>query len=74
MLLVGPTNPVNTVNRLLVADTATKGIARVSRVRDESTVANTLDDFPNPMRLRVGRMDFYQFGHARIVGEEQARA
>jgi hypothetical protein len=33
-----------------------------------------LDNLPHSVRLRVIRMNFNQFGHARIVGEQGARA
>ena len=74
VLLVRPADSVNSVDRLLVTNAATKRITGIRRVRDQSTVANYLDDFPDPMRLRIGRMNFDQFGHARIVGERNAHA
>ena len=74
VFLVRPANPVDSINGLLIANTTSEGVARISRVRDQVAVANPLDDLCDPTRLRVGRVNFDQFGHARIVGEQNGRA
>jgi len=74
VFLVRPANPVNSVDCLLVTDPATKCVTGIGWVCDQSAVANHLDNSPDPVRLRVGRMNFNQFSHARIVGEQNGRA
>lgn len=74
VLLVCPADSVDSADGFLVADTTSEGIAGIRRVRYQSAVANSLDDLCDPMRLRVSRVNFDHFGHARIVGELDVRA
>ncbi len=73
MLLVGTSNPANSVDGLSVTYMATKCIAGISRIRDQPTALNDSGDHCYPTRLRVNGMHFYEFGHARIVGEQPLR-
>ena len=74
VFLVGFANPVNSIDGLLVTDTASEGIARIGRVRDQVPIPNAFHDLPDPTRLRVTGVNFDQLGHARIVGEQNVRA
>ena len=73
MLLVGTPNSANSVDGLPVANMTTEGVAGVRRIRDESPALNDAHDRSNPMRLRVCRVHFDEFSHARIVGEQRLR-
>ena len=59
---------MNSIDRLLVTNTAAEGVAGVRGVRDQPPVPDNLDDLLDAPRLRIGRMNFDEFGHARIVG------
>jgi len=74
VFLVRPANPVDSIDGFLVTDTTAERIARIRRVRNQVAVANSIDDLSDPTRLRVSRVNFDQFGHARIVGEQNVRA
>ena len=74
VLLIRAANPMNAVNRLFVAYMAAKCVAGIRRVRDKATIADDFHDSLHPARLRVCRMNFDEFRHARIVGEPRLRA
>ncbi len=73
VVLVGAANSSNSVNRLLVTDLATKGIARIGRISDKSAALNIPNDHGDTPYLRVFGMNFDEFCHARIVGERSRR-
>lgn len=74
VLLVRAADPMNSVNRLLVANVTAECIAGIRRVRDKASIADDLHNSLNPARLRVRRVNFDEFRHARIVGERRLRA
>ena len=68
VLLVCAANSVNSINRSLVANVTAECVARIGWVGDQSATLDYLHDLPHTARLWVGRMNFDEFGHARIVG------
>ncbi len=68
MLLVSTTYSMNSLDRLLIAEMAAKGVAGIGRISDQATHVDDLHNRRNAAWLRVRRMDFNKRGHARIVG------
>ena len=69
VLLVRTSNSVYPVDRLRVANVATKRIARIGGIRDEPAFTDNLNHFRHAARLRVRWVHFNDFRHARIVGQ-----
>jgi hypothetical protein len=68
MMFVGPPYAPDSVHGPLVTDMATERVARVGGVSDQPALAYCLDDFRDSPGLRVDRMNFDDFCHARILG------
>ena len=64
---VGAPDAMDSIHRPLVADMTPEGIARIRGIRDQATFANDFDNLADAPGLRVLRMDFDEFGHARIL-------
>ena len=66
---VEPDGLFDAVDRSLVTDMAADRVARIRRVCDKASIADNIHDGINASRLRVRRVNFDEFRHARIVGE-----
>lgn len=67
--VVRPSNPSYAVHSPLVTDMTAERIAGIGRVGNQPTTADDLHDRRHQTRLRMGRMNFYESCHARILGQ-----
>ena len=73
VLFVGLPNSPDAIDCLSIAYVTAERVAGICRVGDQSPALYSANHHSNASWLRIGRVHFNEFGHARIVGEQGLR-